>query len=204
MKISKAEFISSSPDLKRCPDLQLPEFAFIGRSNVGKSSLINMITGRNALAKVSQTPGKTRLINHFNINDEWMLVDLPGYGYAKISKPEKEKIEKMIHDYLSKRDYLFHTFLLIDSRHELQKNDLLFIQWLIKEKLRFTIILTKTDKVSKNQLSGNLNNIRKILSNYTPPTPFITTSSFKKAGRDEILEHIEDLLNTFVTRSGDK
>jgi GTP-binding protein len=193
MIIRKAEFVSSSPDLKRCPVTHLPEFAFIGRSNVGKSSLINMLTGRNALAKVSQTPGKTRLINHFNINDEWLLVDLPGYGYAKMSKTDKEKIEKMIHSYLSGRNNLINTFLLIDSRHELQKNDLGFIQWLSNEQIPFSIIFTKTDKISKDQLSKNLKNFRQISVALNPAALIFTSSSEKKMGREEILDHIEEL-----------
>jgi len=201
MIIRKAEFVSSSPGLKQCPGTTLPDFAFIGRSNVGKSSLINMITGRNALAKVSQTPGKTRLINHFNINDEWMLVDLPGYGYAKMSKPEKEKIEKMIYDYLSKRDNLIHTFLLIDSRHELQKNDLAFISWLKGKQISFSIIATKTDKISRDQLSRNLRSYRNIFNTIGVDPVIISTSSERKTGREEIFSHIETILSNFVTQT---
>jgi GTP-binding protein len=201
MKITKAEFISSSPGVRQCPISRIPDFAFIGRSNVGKSSLINMITGRNALAKVSQTPGKTRLINHFNINDEWMLVDLPGYGYAKMSKPDKEKIERMIQEYLSKRETLVHTYLLIDSRHELQKNDILFIHWLNRHQIRFTIIATKTDKISKDQLARNVKSYFNILLNINVSTEIISTSSEKKTGREEILDHIESILSNFVTQT---
>ena len=201
MKITKAEFISSSPGLRNCPISRIPDFAFIGRSNVGKSSLINMITGRNALAKVSQTPGKTRLINHFNINDEWMLVDLPGYGYAKMSKPDKEKIERMIQEYLSKRETLVHTYLLIDSRHELQKNDILFIHWLNRHQIRFTIIATKTDKISKDQFARNVKSYINVLLNIHVSAEIISTSSEKKTGREEILDHIESILNNFVTQT---
>ena len=192
MKISTATFISSSPDLKQCPKTDLPEFAFIGRSNVGKSSLINMLTGRKNLAKVSQTPGKTRLINHFNINDEWMLVDLPGYGYAKISKSEKPKLDKMINDYLIKRESLRLTFLLIDSRHELLSNDKQFIQWLFQNKIPFVILLTKSDKLTRNQQAQNMKSLGKALSEFNPAPVIIPTSSVDRTGKEEILKIIEN------------
>jgi len=195
MKISTATFISSSPDLKQCPKTDLPEFAFIGRSNVGKSSLINMLTGRKNLAKVSQTPGKTRLINHFNINDEWMLVDLPGYGYAKISKSEKPKLDKMINDYLIKRESLRLTFLLIDSRHELLSNDKQFIQWLFQNQISFMIILTKSDKLTRNQLSRNLKSLEHALVEFSPVPVIISTSSIDRTGKEDILKIIEEKFN---------
>jgi len=195
MKISTATFISSSPDLKQCPKTDLPEFAFIGRSNVGKSSLINMLTGRKNLAKVSQTPGKTRLINHFNINDEWMLVDLPGYGYAKISKSEKPKLDKMINDYLIKRESLRLTFLLIDSRHELLSNDKQFIQWLFQNQISFVIILTKSDKLTRNQLSRNLKSLEHALVEFSPVPVIISTSSIDRTGKEDILKIIEEKFN---------
>jgi GTP-binding protein len=195
MKISTATFISSSPDLKQCPKTDLPEFAFIGRSNVGKSSLINMLTGRKNLAKVSQTPGKTRLINHFNINDEWMLVDLPGYGYAKISKSEKPKLDKMINDYLIKRESLRLTFLLIDSRHELLSNDKQFIQWLFQNQILFVIILTKSDKLTRNQLSRNLKSLEHALVEFSPVPVIISTSSIDRTGKEDILKIIEEKFN---------
>jgi GTP-binding protein len=194
MKISKSEFISSSPGLKDCPRTNLPEFAFIGRSNVGKSSLINMLTGRKNLAKVSQTPGKTRLINHFNINDEWMLVDLPGYGYAKISKSEKPKLDKMINDYLMKRELLRLTFLLIDSRHELLSNDKQFIQWLFQNQISFVILLTKSDKLTRNQLSRNLKSLEHALVEFSPVPVIISTSSIDRTGKEYILDLIEQRL----------
>jgi GTP-binding protein len=191
MKISKAEFISSSPGLKDCPRTDLPEFAFIGRSNVGKSSLINMLTGRKNLARVSQTPGKTRLINHFNINNEWMLVDLPGYGYARISKSEKPKLDKMIYDYLLKRESLRLTFLLIDSRHELLANDKQFIQWLAQNRVSFVIVLTKSDKLSRNQLAQNVKSLEKALADFTSSPVIISASSPNRTGKEEILKIIE-------------
>jgi GTP-binding protein len=195
MKIVKADFLSSSPDLKQCPKTDLPEFAFIGRSNVGKSSLINMLTDRKNLAKVSQTPGKTRLINHFNINDTWFLVDLPGYGYAKISKSEKPKLDKMINDYLQRRKSLRYTFLLIDSRHDLLANDKQFMNWLYLNHIPFVIILTKSDKLTRNQLSRNLKSLETALSGFNPLPVIISTSSVDRRGKTEILNFIEEKLN---------
>jgi GTP-binding protein len=194
MKIAKAEFLSSSPDLKQCPKTDLPEFAFIGRSNVGKSSLINMLTDRKNLAKVSQTPGKTRLINHFNINDIWFLVDLPGYGYAKMSKSEKPKLDKMINDYLLRRKSLRLTFLLIDSRHDLLANDKLFMTWLFHNRIPFVIILTKSDKLTRNQISRNLKSLEKALAEFNPVPMIISTSSVERTGKEEILKIIEQNL----------
>lgn len=194
MKIISAVFLTSSTGLKQCPAGELPEFAFIGRSNVGKSSLINMITERKNLAKVSQTPGKTRLINHFIINGEWMLVDLPGYGYSKLSKTEKAKLEQMIYEYLGHRETLCHTFLLLDSRHELLKNDLAFINWLKKQHIPFSIIATKSDKLSKSQESGHIRYLTKILGPLKITIPVISTSSAKQKGRDEILDLISEVI----------
>jgi GTP-binding protein len=194
MKISTAEFLSSSPDLRHCPKSDLPEFAFIGRSNVGKSSLINMLTGRKNLAKVSQTPGKTRLINHFDINNEWMLVDLPGYGYAKISKSEKPKLDKMINDYLLKRESLRLTFLLLDSRHELLGNDKQFILWLDQNRISFVIVITKSDKLSQNQLAHNVKSLQKDLAEFNSFPVIISASSPKRTGKEEILKIIEQRL----------
>jgi len=194
MKIKKAEFLSSSPDLKQCPKTDLSEFAFIGRSNVGKSSLINMLTDRKNLAKVSQTPGKTRLINHFNINDTWFLVDLPGYGYAKMSKSEKPKLDKMINDYLQRRISLRLTFLLIDSRHELLSIDKEFIDWLSRFHIPFVIILTKSDKLNRTQLSRNLKSLESSMAQFNPSTMIISTSSVDRRGKEEILQVIEQNL----------
>ena len=194
MKINSSIFISSSAELKQCPKSDLPEFAFIGRSNVGKSSLINMLTDRKNLAKVSQTPGKTRLINHFNINDTWFLVDLPGYGYAKISKSEKPKLDKMINDYLQRRRSLRLTFLLIDSRHELLAIDKQFMTWLFTNLVPFVILLTKSDKLTKNQLSRNLKSLEQTLIEFKPFPLIISTSSLDRRGKEEILNVIEQTL----------
>jgi len=192
MQISTAKFILSSPSLKLCPKGDIPEFAFIGRSNVGKSSLINMITGSKALAKVSGTPGKTRLINHFLINDAWYLVDLPGFGFAKTSKEESRKIEIMIESYLLRRDNLRLTFLLIDSRHMPQKLDLDFMAWLTRNHIPFVILFTKADKISKAHHTANPSQYRKALIETLNIDPeFILTSAEKKIGREEVLGVIE-------------
>ena len=192
MQISTATFIASSPSLKNCPDSDYPEFAFIGRSNVGKSSLINMLTGNKSLAKVSGTPGKTRLINHFLINDSWYLVDLPGIGFAKTSKEEFRKIEAMIEGYLLRRKNLHLTFLLIDSRHLPQKIDLEFMAWLNRNHIPFLILFTKTDKLTKSQRTSNPSLYRKALIETLNIDPeFILTSSEKKMGKEEVLEVIE-------------
>ena len=196
MIIKKAEFVISNTDPEKCPLSEKPEFAFVGRSNVGKSSLINMLTDRKNLAKVSQTPGKTRLINHFNINDTWFLVDLPGYGYAKMSKSEKPKLDKMINDFLQRRISLRLTFLLIDSRHELLSIDKQFITWLFKNHVPFVIILTKSDKLNRSQLSRNLKAIELALAEFNPSTEIISTSSVDRRGKEEILHVIEQILKT--------
>jgi GTP-binding protein len=203
MRITSSTFISSSAELKQCPKTDLPEFAFIGRSNVGKSSLINMLTDHKNLAKVSQTPGKTRLINHFNINDTWFLVDLPGYGYAKISKTEKPKLDKMIHDFLQRRRSLKLTFLLIDSRHELLQNDKLFMEWLSQNQIPFVILLTKADKLKRNQLNQNLKSLGRAVAGFNPPPVIIPTSSADRRGKEEILMIIDqnlNILSSFVTQ----
>ncbi|MCX6248491.1 MAG: ribosome biogenesis GTP-binding protein YihA/YsxC [Bacteroidetes bacterium] len=193
MQISSATFIASSPSLKICPVTDLPEFAFIGRSNVGKSSLINMITGIKALAKVSGTPGKTRLINHFLINESWFLVDLPGFGFAKTSKAESAKIETMIEGYLLRRDNLRLTFLLIDSRHMPQNIDLQFMAWLSRNQIPFILLFTKADKISKAHHTANPALYRKsLMASLSIDPPFILTSSEKKTGKEEILACIED------------
>lgn len=189
--ILNAEFLVSSPDVSSCPEGSKPEYAFIGRSNVGKSSLINMICGIKGLAKISQTPGKTRLINHFVVDDDWFLVDLPGYGYAKISQREREKWRKMIHTYLRKRENLVCTFILIDSRHEPQKLDLDFMVWMAENQLPFVLVFTKTDKLSKRNLDESLNAyIRHLrLSWEEIPRMFITSAKTSR-GKDEILQYI--------------
>lgn len=194
IKISEAVFVKSSADVAGCPQSTLPEYAFIGRSNVGKSSLINMICNRSDLAKVSSTPGKTQLINHFCINNEWHLVDLPGYGYAKLPKPEKEKLQKMIDGYIIKRQQLTNLFLLIDCRHEPQKIDLEFIEFLGANGIPFTIVFTKADKLSERQLTINIDNYKQhLLETWEELPPIMLTSSLRKVGRDEILDYIESI-----------
>ena len=195
MNISAANFRSSSTSLKQCPAGNIPEFAFIGRSNVGKSSLINMIAGNKKLAKVSSTPGKTRLINHFLIDETWYIVDLPGYGFSKIPKAERDRLEKMIESYFLNRKQLRLTFLLIDSRHEPQKIDLEFMTWMNKKKIPFVILFTKSDKLSRTRIPGYLSRYRDILSSTIRAIPeFILTSSEKKTGKEEILELIDNEL----------
>lgn len=192
MIIHKAEFIISSDDVDKCPKVRLPEYAFIGRSNVGKSSLINMITGRNSLAKVSGKPGKTRLINHFLINDDWYLVDLPGYGFAQVPKIEREKWEKFIRKYLAKRENLYCIFVLVDSRHEPQKNDLAFMQWLGEKDIPFVIVFTKTDKLSKNEMAEYKESYSaKLLESWDELPEMFSTSADTGVGREEILAFIE-------------
>jgi GTP-binding protein len=192
MIIHKAEFVISSDDVDKCPKVRLPEYAFIGRSNVGKSSLINMITGRNSLAKVSGKPGKTRLINHFLINDDWYLVDLPGYGFAQVPKIEREKWEKFIRKYLAKRENLYCIFVLVDSRHEPQKNDLAFMQWLGEKDIPFVIVFTKTDKLSKNEMAEYKESYSaKLLESWDELPEMFSTSADTGVGREEILAFIE-------------
>ena len=193
MDIKTAEFILSSPEVKKCPEANLPEYAFIGRSNVGKSSLINMLSGNKKLAKTSSTPGKTQLINHFLINDEWYLVDLPGYGYAKSSKKAREQWGKMIHKYLMKRENLLCTFILIDSRLEPQKNDLEFIEWFGVNQLPFVLIFTKSDKINKKQLVHNLDVYKATLKQKWSELPqMIVSSSISKVGKEAVLELVSN------------
>jgi GTP-binding protein len=195
MKIKQAEFISSFADVKKCPPPEKPEFAFIGRSNVGKSSLINMLTNSKKLAKTSVTPGKTQTINHFLINDNWYLVDLPGYGYAKVGRSTRQGFGKMIEDYVLKRENLSCLFILIDSRLEPQKNDLSFIHWVGDKGVPMVIIFTKSDKLSKNDLQKNISQFKKRLSeDWDELPPMITSSSKTKAGQEEILICIEDAM----------
>lgn len=200
MNIKSAVFKCSSAKISQMPDDGLPEFAFIGRSNVGKSSLINMLTDKPGLAKVSSTPGKTRLINHFLIDDCWHLVDLPGYGYAKVAKTEKEKFAKIITDYITKADKMVFLFVLVDSRHEPQKIDLEFIDMLGREGVPFGIVFTKADKQSENKTISNVAFYKKVLRNtWAELPPLFITSSEKKQGRDAVLDFIggslDDLQN---------
>jgi len=196
MEIKKAQFTLSSPMVQKCPNDTKPEFAFIGRSNVGKSSLINMLTNNKKLAKTSSTPGKTLLINHFIINNEWYLVDLPGYGYAKRSKTERAKLEQMISGYILQREQLVNLFVLIDIRHEPQQIDLEFIQWLGESQIPFCIVFTKADKLSQQKQHDNVDRYReKLLETWESLPPIFITSSEKRTGRDELLDYIEDILH---------
>ena len=190
MKISKINFLKSSPNSSECPKSNLKEFAFIGRSNVGKSSLINMLFDNKNLAKISKKPGKTKLINHFIINNKILLADLPGYGYAKLSKFESKKINILIHDYIENRNNLFKVFLLIDIRHEPIKTDLKFIEYLSNIRRGFHIIFTKSDKIKKSELAKKSKNyIEKIDSHYLE-NKFFISSSANNNGREEILNFI--------------
>ncbi|MBU3928960.1 MAG: ribosome biogenesis GTP-binding protein YihA/YsxC [Bacteroidetes bacterium] len=194
MIIQYADFIMSNTDVRLCPKPDKPEYAFIGRSNVGKSSLINMITGRRKLAKISGTPGKTITINHFVINASWYLVDLPGYGFAKRSKSEREKWEKMIRNYLLRRKNLVCVFVLIDIRHEPQKNDMEFMEWLALSEIPFTLVFTKADKLKPMQLTNNEEAYRhKLLEQWEELPPIVVTSAEKGDGREALLDYIESL-----------
>jgi len=195
-----AEFVVSSPNVASCPDEKQAEYAFIGRSNVGKSSLINMLTSTKGLAKISQTPGKTRLINHFIVNEEWFLVDLPGYGYAKISQTERKKWKEMINSYLLKRKNLVCTFILVDSRHEPQKPDTEFMGWMSMKQLPFVIVFTKTDKLSKRQLEDSIGNyIKKMLESWEDMPQFFISSAKSSLGRDDILSFIRENNKHYAT-----
>ena len=192
MDIKKAEFCLSAPIVSMCPKDNKPEYAFIGRSNVGKSSLINMLTNNKKLAKTSATPGKTLLINHFIINNEWYLVDLPGYGYAKRSKKEVGKLEQMISGYILQREQLVNVFLLVDVRLEPQKIDLEFIKWLGDSSIPFAIVFTKADKLSAMKVSQQVETYKKVLlETWEELPPVFITSAEKKQGRDEVLDYID-------------
>jgi len=195
MEVKKAVFVESNSDWNKCPKHQLPEFAFIGRSNVGKSSLINKLTNQKNLAKTSSTPGKTLLINHFLVNDSWYLVDLPGYGFAKIGMEGRAKLDKMIKDYVLHREELFNLFVLIDCRHEPQKNDLEFIEFLGANGVPFSIIFTKADKLSKSKLATSVQAYRdKLLEEWEELPPIFVTSSESGAGKEELLEYIDSIM----------
>lgn len=195
MNIASAEFQCSSQKASQCPAGEMREFAFIGRSNVGKSSLINMLTQRPGLAKVSGTPGKTRLINHFIINGQWALVDLPGYGYAKVSRKERSGFSSLITSYILNREQLYYLFVLVDARHEPQKIDLEFIRFLGEHGVPFGIVFTKADKLSQAQLNRNIDTYRKTLAEEWEELPrMFVTSSEKGRGRDEILDFIENCI----------
>lgn len=194
MTIKYANYIKSSALISQCPEHNRPEYAFIGRSNVGKSSLINMLTGNKKLAKTSATPGKTLLINHFVINNDWYLVDLPGYGFAKRSKTERAKLEQMISSYILQRECLTNLFLLIDCRHEPQQIDLDFMQWLGESGIPFSIVFTKADKLSRQALTSNINAyLNRLAEDWDPLPPHFVTSSETRQGRDELLNYIEEI-----------
>ena len=194
MEIKKSEFVISAPTVSKCPSDTKPEYAFIGRSNVGKSSLINMLCNHKNLAKTSETPGKTLLINHFIINNEWYLVDLPGYGFAKRSKSVQQKITNMITSYILQREQLINTFVLVDIRHEQQKIDREFIDWLGQSNVPFAIIFTKADKLGPVRARQNAEAwMRKLSDTWDELPPYFVTSSETKAGRDEVLGYIEQI-----------
>ena len=194
MEITSTEFVISNTDVKKCPAGIFPEYAFIGRSNVGKSSLINMLTSRKGLAMTSSTPGKTMLINHFLINKNWYLVDLPGYGYARRGQKGKDQIRTIIEDYILEREQLTNLFVLIDCRHEPQKIDLEFMEWLGENEIPFSLIFTKIDKISKGRLQENLKVYQtKLLESWEELPPILLSSSEKKEGRDKILNYIDEI-----------
>lgn len=194
MEIKNAEFVISAPTVTMCPNDTKPEYAFIGRSNVGKSSLINMLCNNKRLAKTSATPGKTLLINHFIINKEWYLVDLPGYGFAKRSKSEIARLEKMINGYILQREQLVNVFVLVDIRHEAQKVDLDFINWLGCSSVPFAIVFTKADKLSVTKAQTNIAAYKKKLGEtWEELPPMFVTSSENKTGRDELLRYIGEI-----------
>lgn len=194
MEITKSEYTISSPTVSKCPKDGKVEYAFIGRSNVGKSSLINMLCNHKNLAKTSATPGKTLLINHFIINNEWYLVDLPGYGFAKRSKSVQQKITNMITSYILQREQLINTFVLVDIRHEQQKIDREFIDWLGQSNVPFAIIFTKADKLGPVRARQNAEAwMRKLSDTWDELPPYFVTSSETKAGRDEVLGYIEQI-----------
>lgn len=200
--IKEVKFIKSSPDTKSCPEGNEPEYAFVGRSNVGKSSLINYLTGNKKLAKTSGTPGVTKLINHFMVDDSWYLVDLPGYGYAKIAKNVRSKFDKLIKDYLLQRKTLVCLFQLIDCRHEPQRNDLDFITWLGQNVVPFVLCFTKTDKLSSNELQKSLKTYKNVLLKQWESLPKIfITSTTSNRGKEEILSFIEETNKLLKTGS---
>lgn len=195
MQIKEAVFVISNTELKNCPIDKKPEFAFIGRSNVGKSSLINMLTGKKNLAKTSGTPGKTQLINHFLIDDNWYIVDLPGYGYAKASKSMRSKWEKFISDYLTKRETLMNIFVLLDARLEPQKIDIEFMNWCGEKGLPFSLVFTKIDKLSSSVLQKNLAKYKKeMLKYWEEMPPVFTSSSTSGHGKEPLLNYVELIL----------
>ena len=194
MLIKSAKFVVSNQKVSKCPNSSLPEYAFIGRSNVGKSSLINMLTNQKRLAKTSGKPGKTQLINHFIINNQWYLVDLPGYGYARVSKNEKKTFQKYITQYFKERKQLVCAFVLIDVRHKPQKIDLKFMQWLSENEIAFSIIFTKSDKQKLIVVEKNIINYKKVMKETWEEMPdYFVTSSTKYIGKEILLNYIEKI-----------
>lgn len=197
MEIKKSQFVVSAPTVDKCPNDTKPEYAFIGRSNVGKSSLINMLCAHKGLAKTSSTPGKTLLINHFIVNNEWYLVDLPGYGFAKRSKTVQDQLQRMISCYILQRKQLVNVFVLIDIRHEMQKIDHEFIDWLGLSSIPFSIVFTKADKLSVAKAKQNaLNWLEQLKDTWDTLPPYFITSAEKRTGRDELLAYIDGINNT--------
>ena len=197
MQIKSAQYLMSNDDFRKCPKPDMPEFAFIGRSNVGKSSLINMLTSNSKLAKTSASPGKTQKINHFVINNSWYLVDLPGYGYAKVSKSQREVFRKMIEGYILNRQNLVNIFVLVDSRLEPQQIDVEFINWLGANRVPFTIIFTKSDKIGTNVLASKIDAYREhLLQTWETLPDILVSSAVSKMGQDEILDYIQNIINS--------
>ena len=202
MQIKSAEFVMSNSDVAKCPKDRLPEYAFIGRSNVGKSSLINMLMQRKNLAKTSGRPGKTQLINHFLINKNWYLVDLPGYGYARVSKSSKKTFQKFIVDYFQNREQMVLAFVLVDCRHEPQPIDMEFMQWMGENGIPFSIIFTKADKLKPMALQRNIQDYsHRMLETWEEMPPYFVTSSSNATGREEVLKYIDDLNSQFANQS---
>ncbi|MBO4812255.1 MAG: YihA family ribosome biogenesis GTP-binding protein [Prevotella sp.] len=201
MEVKSADFVISSPMVSMCPADTKPEYAFIGRSNVGKSSLINMLCRHKGLAKTSATPGKTLLINHFIINKEWYLVDLPGYGYAKRSKKEVQKLDQMIRGYILGREQLVNTFVLVDVRLEPQASDMDFMNWLGLSSVPFSIVFTKADKISHTKVMQNIEAYKaKMLETWEEMPPYFITSAEKGTGRDEVLDYIEQINKSLLSQ----
>ncbi|MBT8295287.1 MAG: ribosome biogenesis GTP-binding protein YihA/YsxC [Gramella sp.] len=200
MKIKTAEFVVSNSKVDQCPNSTLPEYAFIGRSNVGKSSLINMLTGRKSLAKTSAKPGKTQLINHFLINKNWHLVDLPGYGYAQVSKSTKRVFQKFITAYFEKREQMICAFVLIDSRHKPQPIDMEFMKWMGEHNIPFCIIFTKADKLKDKELDKNIENYKsEMLETWVEMPEYFITSASAGLGKDEVLDYIDSINDQLKT-----
>lgn len=199
MKIKSAEFVVSNQDVAKCPKNHIPEYAFIGRSNVGKSSLINMLTSRKSLAKTSGRPGKTQLINHFIINSNWYLVDLPGYGYARVSKSSKKTFQKFITEYFAQRTQLVSAFVLVDIRHKPQPIDLNFMEWLGEHSVPFSIIFTKADKLKPKAIENHVEDYKNVMLETWEDMPqYFITSSSKDIGKDELLEYIGSINDSLI------